>query len=68
MNLHKQLDYIKNVFMYRALTNKAPGYISILHMVPYSRSRNNYLHLPRPRIDLFKTSLAFSGALFWNSL
>ena len=68
LNLHKQLDYSKGVFMYRALTNSAPVYISSLYKAPHSSSRNNYLQLPKPRIDLFKTSMAFSGALFWNCL
>ena len=68
LSLHKQLDCNKGVFMYRALTNSAPVYISSLYKAPHSSSRNNYLQLPRPRIDLFKTSMAFSGALFWNSL
>ena len=67
LNLHKQLDYNKGVFMYRALTNSAPVYISSLYKAPHSSSRNNYLQLPKPRIDLSKTSMAFSGALFWKS-
>ena len=68
LSLHKQLDYNKGVFTYRALTNNAPVYISSLYKAPDSNSRNNYLQLSKPRIDLFKTSMAFSGALFWNSL
>ena len=64
LSLHKQLDYNKGVFMHMALTNNAPVYISSLHKAPHSSSRNNYLQLPRPRTDLFKTSMAFSGALF----
>ena len=64
LNLHKQLDYNKGVFVYRALTNSAPVYISSLYKAPHSSSRNNYLQLPKPGIDLFKTSMAFSGALF----
>ena len=39
---HKQLDYNKGVFMYRALTNNAPVYISSLYKAPHSSSRNNY--------------------------
>ena len=68
LNLRKQLDYNKGVFMYRALTNSAPVYISSLYKAPHSSSRNNYLQLPKPRIDLFKTSMIFSGTLFWKSL
>ena len=68
LSLHKQLDYNKGAFKYRALTNNAPVYTSSLYRAPHSSSRNNYLHSPRPRIDLFKTSIVFPGALFWNSL
>ena len=32
-----------------------------------TNSRNN-LYVPRPRLDLFKTSISFAGASFWNSL
>ena len=31
LSLHKQLDYNKDVFMYRALTNNVPVYISSLY-------------------------------------
>ena len=31
----------------------------------YSNSRNHKLKLTRPRIDIFKTSIAFSGAFLW---
>ena len=63
MSLYKQLD--KGVLCIEHLpTNNAPVYISSLYKAPHSSSRNNYLQLPKPRIDLFKTSIAFSGALF----
>ena len=42
---------------------------SSLYKAPHFSSRNNYFQLPRPRItDLFKTSIAFSSALFRNNL
>ena len=65
MSLQKQLDYNKGLFMYRVLSNEAPGYISNLYThTPsrYSNSRNYHLSLPRPRIDIFKTSISFSSA------
>jgi hypothetical protein len=71
LSLHRQLEYNKGVFMYRALTNDAPEYISSMYAPRrsrYSNSRNNQLGLPRPRIDLLKTSIAFSGAFLWNHL
>ena len=43
------------------LAIKAPAYLSdFLHRAPARYWSNNYV-LPRPRIDLFKTSLAFTA-------
>ena len=39
----------------------------VLHQSHYTNSRNN-LHVPRPRLDLFKTSISFDGTSLWNSL
>ena len=66
MSLQKQ-----GLFMYWVLSNEAPEYISNLYThTPsrYSNSRNDHLSLPRPRIDIFKTSVSFSGAYLWNNL
>jgi len=63
--------YNKGLFMYRILSNEAPEYIFNLYThTPscYSSSRNYHLSLPRPRIDVFKTSISFSGAYLWNNL
>ena len=71
MSLQKQLEYNKGLFMYRVLGNEAPEYISNLYthtLSHYSSSRNYHLSLPRPRTDLFKTSISFSGAYLWNNL
>ena len=71
MSLQKQLEYNKGLFMYRVLSNEAPEYISNLYThTPsrYSKSRNYQLSLSRPRIDVFKTSISFSGAYLWNNL
>ena len=69
--LQKQLEYNKGLFMYRLLSNEAPEYISNLYThTPsrYSNSRNYHLmSLPRPRIDIFKTSIS-SGSYLWNNL
>ena len=71
MSLQKQLEYNKGLFMYRVLSNEAPGYIPNLYIhTPsrYSDSRNYHLSLPRPRINIFKTSISFSGVYLWNNL
>ena len=71
MSLQKQLEYNKDFFMYKVLNNEAPDFISNMYTHPpslYSNSRNYQLRLPRPRIDIFKTSISFSGAFQWNNL
>ena len=71
MSLQKQSEYNKGLFMYRVLSNEAPEYISNLFTHTPSRycnSKNYQLSLPRPRIDIFKTSISFSGAYLWNNL
>ena len=71
MSLQKQPEYNNGLFMYRLLSNEASEYISNLYThtpSPYSNSRNYHLSLPRPRIDIFETSISFSGAYLWNNL
>ena len=74
MSLQKQLEYNKGLFMYRLFSNKAPEYISNLYTHTPSRdsnSRNYHLSLPRPRIDIFKTSISlvliYGTTYLWQS-
>ena len=63
--------YNKGIFMHKVLNNNnSPSYLALLfisHQSHYTNSRNN-LYVPRPRLDLFKTSNSIAGASFWNSL
>ena len=70
LNLPQQLAYNKEIFMHKVLNNNSPNYLAQLfigHQSHYTNSRNN-LYMPRPRLDLFKTSISFAGASLWNSL
>ena len=70
LNLPQQLAYNKGIFMQKVLNNNSPNYLAqlfISHQSHYTNSRNN-LYVPRPRLDLFKTSISFAGASLWNSL
>ena len=70
LNLPQQLVYTKGIFMHKVLNNNSPNYLAqlfISHQSHYTNSRNN-LYVPRPRFDLFKTSISFAGASLWNSL
>ena len=70
LNLPQQLTYNNGIFMHKVLNNNSPYYLAqlcISHQSHYTNSRNN-LYVPRPRLDLFKTSISFAGAYLWNSL
>ena len=56
--------------MFKILSPGAPDYLKSLFVTspsPYSNSRYA-LACTTPRIDLFKTSIGYSGTLIWNSL
>ena len=70
LNLPQQLAYNKGIFTRKVLNNNFPNYLAqlfISHQSHYTNSRNN-LYVPRPRLDLFKTSISYAGASLWNSL
>ena len=56
--------------MHKVLNNNSPTYLAqlfISHQSHYTNSSNN-LYVPRPGLDLSKTSISFAGASLWNSL
>ena len=54
--------------MFKVHMGLAPQYVrNLLNRAPVWYGSNNYV-LPRTRIDLYKTSFAFSGPSVWNSL
>ena len=55
----------------------APGYLTDLFKMRESNSNstlnlrsvsNKHFQIPKPKINLFKNSLSYSGALVWNSI
>ena len=68
--LKKQLFLNKMVFMQKAILGQTPAYISdqFRFSSPPYESLKNSLYVPRPRVDIYKTSLSYSGAEAWNKL
>ena len=68
---------LKAKLMYKVSNNIAPEYLTDLFKMRDSNSNSN-LNLrsvsnkknliPKPKINLFKNSLSYSGALVWNSI
>ena len=66
--LQKQFMYNTAVLMFKVHMDLTPRYVSdLLNRAPVRYGANNYV-LPRTRIDLYKTSFAFSGPSVWNPL
>ena len=66
--LTKLLKYDKAVMMFKVRNGKTPEYFRSLFTRSSSRYGSNNFIPSRPRIDLYKTSLAFSGSSVRNSL
>ena len=64
--LQKQLYFNKAVLMFKVSRMITPFYI--VSLFTENNNRANRYVLPKPRIDLYKTSLSFSGSTCWNSL
>ena len=60
--------YNTAVLMFKVHMGLAPQYVcDLLKRAPARYGSNKYA-LPRTRVDLYKTSFAFSGSSVWNSL
>ena len=71
LKLSDRFNFNKCVFMYKILNNMVPEYLTNHFQsqnIQSRTSRNRTIQLPLPRIDLFKTSLSFSGISLWNKL
>ena len=66
--LDKQLFYNKAVITHKIYYNYTPPYLSHLITKAPERYGSNRLSPSLPRIDICKSSLAYSGAVTWNSI
>ena len=66
--LKHRLFLNKAVFMFKIINNLTPEYLKSLFFLQTYRHSSRTLILPKTRIDLYKSSLSFSGAVLWNSL
>ena len=65
--LHTSPKYNKGIYMKKIMVGNAPS--SLRYLFPINPTRDQIkINIPTPRIDLFKTSLTFSGAFLRNSL
>ena len=56
-------------FVHKVVSGRAPIYLSTKLLINQSsRNSSRKLNVPIPRINLFKSSLVYSGPALWNSL
>ena len=65
--LTNQFRLNKAVLMYRIMNDLAPPTLSARFQINQSRYTNSIL-ITKPRIDLVKTSLLYSGGTLWNMM
>ena len=62
-----KLKYNKAVFMFKILSGCAPSILTNNFIVNDHRHTHKLI-LPLPRVDIFKSSLSYSGGFLWNSI
>ena len=66
--LNERLNYNKGVFMlHKIMSGQVPPSLTAKFSLNQSRNSGKF-NIPIPRIDLFKSSLVYSGSVLWNSL
>ena len=69
LSLSSRLMSNKARFVHKIVSGRAPMYLSTKLLISQSsRNSSRKLNVPMPRIDLFKSSLVYSGPVLWNSL
>ena len=66
--LRKQLNFNKTILTHKIYYKKTPDYLTYLLDKTEERYNSNRLRPPLPRIDLYYTSLSYSGSKLWNKL
>ena len=67
LNFHDRLFFNKALFMFNVMNGSAPPKITNTFKTNSHRHKN-ILVFPRPRNNLYKSSLLYSGGTLWNSL
>ena len=65
--LKLKLEFNKGIIMHKILSGYAPSNLKL----NFHSNQNRHSHklvVPRPRLDLFKCSLMYSGGNIWNNL
>ena len=66
---------VLKLLMFKIFNNLTPSYLqdhltltSDVHQRPLRSTTENLLYVPKPNIELFRTSLSYSGSKIWNAI
>ena len=75
MKFDERVTYRKAVLMYKSLHNLAPTnlsnkftYTSSIHQVSLRSLTDSTLYVPKPNLEIYRKTLAYSGPKIWNTL
>ena len=75
LTLQQRRQYHAQVFMYKAINNLCPDYISSkfcysskIHQYPTRSASSNSLYIPRANLNVGKNRISYRGAISWNTL
>jgi hypothetical protein len=66
--LDKQFDFNVAVLMFKIKNNMAPPYLQSLLIPSTDRYNSDRYLCPKTRVDIYKSSFAFSGPYVWNTI
>ena len=75
MMFPERVRYQKAILMYKIMHNLTPPYLSNIfkfssevHNRALRSTTENLLYVPKPNIEIYRKSLAYSGSKIWNSI
>ena len=75
MRFDEMVKYKKCIIMYKSLNNLAPAYMSKkftysydIHNLELRSATNQCLYIPKPKLEIYRKSLSYSGPKLWNTL
>ena len=75
MRFDERVIYRKATLMYKSLHNLAPTYLSTkftytsdIHQVNLRSLTDSTLYVPKPNLEIYRKTFAFSGSKIWNTL
>ena len=75
MKFDERVNYRKAILMYKSLHNLAPTYLSSkftytsdIHQVNLRSISDSTLYAPKPNLEIYRKTFAYSGSKIWNAL